>query len=150
MLDLLPEPPSDRLRTIVDLGSGAGFPGLVLALLGAGAVALVESDSRKATFLREAIRVTQAPHVTVHNRRIEALPPLQADVITARACAPLSRLAGYAAPLLAPGGTCLFLKGQSADAELTALGERGKITVERFPSATSPDSVILRIGGIEA
>lgn len=122
----------------------------MLALLGGGAVSLVESDSRKATFLREAIRVTGAATATIHNSRIEALPPLRADVVTARACAPLSRLLVYATPLLAPGGTCLFLKGQGVDAELTTLGEQGKITVERFPSATSPDSVILRIGGIEA
>ena len=110
----------------------------------------MESDGRKATFLREAIRVTGAQGVSIRNQRIETLSDKAADVITARACAPLGRLLAYAEPLLAPRGICLFLKGQGADAELTALGEERKIAVERFPSATSSDGVILRIGGIEA
>ena len=109
----------ERPRRILDLGSGAGFPGLVLAIMGVpeGSVEvhLVESDEKKATFLREAARIAEAP-VTLHVQRIESLAPFPVDAVTARACAPLPRLLDYAAPFLgnyrsgavAPRG--LFLK----------------------------------------
>src|SRR5690606_34129867 len=85
---------------IVDLGSGAGFPGMVLAIAGAGEVHLVEADAKKATFLREVARRTGAS-VTLHNCRIEALAPLAAEVATARALAPAERLLSWAQPHLA-------------------------------------------------
>ncbi len=110
LLPLLPAVPAGRPRSIADLGSGAGFPGLVLAVMGAGSVTLVDSDSRKCAFLREVIRATGAD-AQVGNARIEALPPLAADVVTARACAPLPRLLGYATGHLAPSANCLLLKG---------------------------------------
>jgi len=131
-------------RRVADLGSGAGFPGLVLAILGAPDVHLVESDGRKATFLREAARVTAAA-VTVHTARIDALPPLAADVVTARALAPLGKLLGLAAPHLAAGGDCLFLKGRGSEDELTAAGKDWIITIDRVPSLTDPSGVILHL-----
>jgi len=78
-------------RVLVDFGSGAGFPGLVLAILGMAEVHLIESDQRKATFLREVARATGTP-VTVHAKRIEQVTPFPADIVSARALAPLGDL----------------------------------------------------------
>jgi 16S rRNA (guanine527-N7)-methyltransferase len=136
-----------RPARAIDLGSGAGFPGLLLAIVTAIPFDLIESDQRKAAFLREAARLTGAP-ATVHASRIEAarIPP--APLITARALAPLPALLALAAPLLAPGGVCLFLKGANADAELTAATGEWHIHAERFPSRTAPGASILRISEI--
>jgi 16S rRNA (guanine527-N7)-methyltransferase len=104
--------------SLVDLGSGAGLPGLILAIMTSAArVHLVEVDGRKAQFLREAARRLGLTNVTVHAVRIESLT-LQADVVTARALAPLAKLLPLAAPLLAPGGRMIFLKGANSAAEL--------------------------------
>ncbi len=149
LLPLLPGAPVGRPRVIVDLGSGAGFPGLVLAILGAGDLHLVESDRRKAAFLREVVRETGCS-AQVHNVRIEELAPIAADVVTARACAPLAELLGYAYkfPGREPGRRpcCLFSKGRRVDEELTEARKRWKMTVEPFPSRTDPGGTILRIG----
>jgi 16S rRNA (guanine527-N7)-methyltransferase len=131
-------------RRIADLGSGAGFPGLVLALLTRVETHLVERDRRKAAFLREAVRVTGAP-ATVHAADAAALPPLDADLVTARALAPLPALLPLSARHLAHGGTCLFPKGASAEAELTAASRDWTMRVERFPSRTDPAATILRL-----
>jgi 16S rRNA (guanine527-N7)-methyltransferase len=135
-----------------DLGSGAGFPGLVIALLAterapALRVTLVEADQRKAEFLRSAARACGVP-VTVHARRIDALPPLGADVLSARALAPLTDLLGFAARHLLPGGTALFPKGAGHEAEIAAALERWRFSVQKHPSRTDRDSVVLRIGDI--
>jgi 16S rRNA (guanine527-N7)-methyltransferase len=135
-------PPS--ARRLADLGSGAGFPGLVLAILGAPDVHLVESDGRKCAFLREAARLTAAP-VTILTRRIEQIAPLGADIITARALAPLDRLLDWAVPHLAPGGICLFLKGRGVEDELTQARKEWTLAADRVPSLTDPDSVVLQI-----
>src|SRR5262247_2849484 len=82
-------------QAVVDLGSGAGFPGLVLAILGIPEVHLIESDQRKCVFLAEAARVADASPI-IHNKRIEQLEGLSAEVVTARACAPLDQLLTYA------------------------------------------------------
>ncbi len=132
---------------IADLGSGAGFPGLVLAIVTGREIDLVESDARKAAFLREAARICAASAV-VHNRRSEALPPLQARVVTARALAPLARLVELAAPHLAPEGCCLFLKGRTWEQELTDSCKDWMISTETFPSASDPSGVILKAWGI--
>ena len=131
-------------RRLVDLGSGAGFPGLVLAVMGAPDVHLVESDSRKCAFLREAARITGAT-VTVINKRIEQAPPLAADVVTARALAPLVKLLDWAAPHLAAQGQCLFLKGRGVDDELTATAKEWNIAVDRIPSLTDPAGFVLQL-----
>jgi 16S rRNA (guanine527-N7)-methyltransferase len=132
--------------TVLDLGSGAGLPGLVLALLGVPGVQLVESDRRKAQFLREAARATEAP-VVVHAMRIEQLE-LRADVVTARALAPLPRLLELAAPVLAPHGLCLFLKGQSALDELTAARQSWHMHSEIVPSRSGSRGVLLKLEGV--
>lgn len=125
-------------RRLADLGSGAGFPGLVLAILGAPDVHLVESDQRKAAFLREAARVTDTP-VTIHVRRIEALDPLGADVVTARALAPLPELLPLVTRHLAPDGIAVLPKGRTADDELTACADQWIMRLDRRPAAPSAD-----------
>ncbi len=122
--------PSD-CRRLADLGSGAGLPGLVLAILGAaGVVHLVESDQRKCAFLREAARTTETS-VTIHAKRVENLAPLEADVICARAFAPLESLLPLAARHAASrsaGGTRLMLpKGRRFAEELTDARKRWHI-----------------------
>jgi 16S rRNA (guanine527-N7)-methyltransferase len=140
-LAALMEPHPDRA---IDLGSGAGFPGLVVSLATGVPFDLIEADQRKAAFLREAARVTKAP-VRIHPVRIEAATIAPAPLVTARALAPLPKLLGLAAPLLAPGGTCLFLKGANAPAELTHAATEWHMQVETLPSRTAPGSCILRI-----
>jgi 16S rRNA (guanine527-N7)-methyltransferase len=133
-----------RPERAIDLGSGGGFPGLILALTTGVPFDLIEADQRKAAFLREAARVTGAP-VRIHPTRIEAanLPP--APLLTARAVAALPKLLTLAAPLLAPGGMCLFLKGANADAELTHAATQWQMQVDGIPSCTAPGARILRI-----
>ncbi len=128
----------------IDLGSGAGFPGLVLALASGIHFDLIEADQRKCAFLREAARMTGAP-VMIHPIRIEAasLPP--ASLITARALAPLPRLLEMAVPLLTAGGRCLFMKGANAAVELTHAGAEWQMQVERISSRTDPKACVLRI-----
>lgn len=131
-------------RVWVDLGSGAGFPGLVLAIMGAPEMHLIESDGRKCAFLLEAARATDTK-MTVHRCRIEAAPPLAADVVTARALAPLSRLLELAAPFLRPGTVCLFLKGQDVERELTEAAKCWNMQAERLVSRSNPAGVVLRL-----
>lgn len=128
----------------IDLGSGGGFPGLVVAIATGVPFDLIESDQRKAAFLREAARLTGAP-VRVHAVRIEQAAIAPAPLITARAIAPLPRLLDLAAPLVAPGGTCLFLKGAGVDTELTQAATRWHMDVTCIPSRTAPQATILRI-----
>lgn len=131
----------------IDLGSGAGFPGLVLSIATAVPFDLIEADKRKAAFLREAIRRTRAP-AQVHPVRIEEAKLEPAALITARALAPLPKLLHLAAPLLVPGGICLFLKGQSVEAELTQAASQWHMQAELIVSQTSTDARILRISNL--
>ncbi len=143
LVPLLPPTPG----TLIDLGSGAGFPGLVLAVLTSWTVHLVESDQRKAAFLREAARAADA-RVTVHAVRAEALRLDRAAAVTARALAPLAMLLPLAAKLLTPDGICLFPKGRGADGELTAASAQWHMRVEHFPSLTDSGATLLRISEI--
>jgi len=104
---------------LIDLGSGAGFPGLVLAIMGVRGVELVESDQKKATFLRQAIRATGAK-ATVLAVRAEELPSEPAAVVTARALAPLDRLIPLAARFMGPHSVALLPKGADVGRELDA------------------------------
>lgn len=140
LFPLLPE----GVRVLVDLGSGAGFPGLVLAILGVAETHLIESDQRKATFLREVARATGVP-VQVHARRIEAVPPFAADAVTSRALAPLADLLAWASPFIGNQGVCLFPKGRQVEDELTGAAKGWNMRVERFDSQTDPTGTILRV-----
>jgi 16S rRNA (guanine527-N7)-methyltransferase len=144
-----------QARTWVDLGSGGGFPGLVIACALAdtpGArVHLVESSTKKATFLREAVRVADAP-AEVHAVRIEDFVdnfPLPVDVVTARALAPLVDLLAAAYPLLKTGAVGLFPKGQDVGSELTNAAKCWSIRSSLAQSLTDPRGQIVRITGIE-
>jgi 16S rRNA (guanine527-N7)-methyltransferase len=137
---------------LADLGSGAGFPGLVLAIMASDAerrwqVHLVESDARKCAFLSTVARETRT-EVTIHTARIEKLEAFPADIVTARALAPLDSLLGYAEPFLMPRSHCLFLKGATAADELTAAAKSWKMTVEQLPSRSGPAGNLLRIRDI--
>ena len=134
-------------RRLVDLGSGAGFPGLVLAILSDIAVTLVESDARKGAFLNEAARITGTA-AAVRIGRIESLSPEPFNVVTARALAPLPKLLEYAVKWLAPNGICLFPKGRAVAAELTAADETWKMRRAALPSSSDTDAVILKIDEI--
>jgi 16S rRNA (guanine(527)-N(7))-methyltransferase RsmG len=146
-LQLLPLLPPG-LGPLVDLGSGAGFPGLVLAVATGLNTHLVESDRRKCAFLLEAARLLRAEKVQVHPTRIEAAVLPKAGILTARALAPLSILLHHAHSLLLPEGVAIFPKGRTADQELTAAAATWRMRVERHPSRTDPESLILLISEI--
>lgn len=143
LLPLLPE-----RGPLADLGSGAGLPGLVLAMGREQETHLVESDRRKAAFLREASRALGLARVRVHAARIEEAPLPPVAAVTARALAPLPELLPLAARILAPGGVAIFPKGRLAEAELTAAAPRWLMRVERFASRTDPEATILRLSEI--
>ena len=129
-------------RIGLDLGSGAGLPGLVLAILGAPEMHLVESDQRKAAFLWEAARATGTA-VRIHACRAEAAPALGPDVVTARALAPLAALLPLAERFVGQDTVCLFLKGRTTEAELTAAAAHWRMRAELHPSLSSAEGRVL-------
>jgi len=139
----------------LDLGAGAGFPGLVIAILQANhanfRVHLVEATAKKCAFLAEVARATSAP-VEIHCMRIEELsktaPSLRPDIVTARALAPLPRLLDLAAPWLRPGVKGLFLKGRDAEKEIESAMRRFDFTCRLHPSMTAEDSFVVEITGL--
>ncbi len=134
--------PGSEIR-LLDLGSGAGFPGLVLAIMGVREVHLVESDRRKAVFLREAARETGCAGVHVHAARIEETTPFPVDAVTARALAPLPRLLTLAEPFLGPATVALFPKGRNLEAELTAARRHWRMRPQIEPSLSAAEGRIL-------
>jgi len=137
-------------RVVCDIGSGAGFPGLVLAILGRGdgrQYLLVESNARKCAFLGEANRITGAGAI-IHNKRIEKLSGISADAVTARAIAPLKKLMEYANLVLKKGGQCLFLKGRGWREELTAAEKNWIMKESHFASISDPTGSILKLEAI--
>lgn len=132
-------------KKVVDLGSGAGFPGLVLACLDPDLeVHLIESDQRKCAFLREVNRAVGCA-VTVHTARIEALAPLAADVVVSRALAPLDKLLTFAKMHSLSTGIYLFLKGKRWAEELTQAEKNWMMQLHRHPSRTDPAGMILEL-----
>jgi len=143
---------SRESKTIADLGSGAGFPGLVLAMLRPDLnIHLVESDERKCQFLRTVSRETSVD-VTVHNVRIEdATNGISPDIVTARALADLTLLLEYVQPWVEanPALSCLFLKGARAEAELSEARERGfAFDSTLHVSLTDPQARIVNLQNI--
>jgi len=134
-----------QAKSLVDLGSGAGFPALVLALLRPDLrTVLTEATAKKCRFLEAAAQRIGVP-AEIRNLRIESMPRAPFDIVTARACAPLDQLLGYAQPFQAPGTINLFLKGQSVEAELTQAHKSWRIRAIRHPSKTDPSGTILEI-----
>ena len=135
--------------SVLDFGSGAGFPGLVLAIMGGPRVTLVESDGRKCAFMAEVMRATATgPAARLENCRIEDLAPTPVDVITSRALAPLDKLLGLAAPFIGESTICLFLKGKRVDEELTDTTKKWKMQVSKIQSQTDPSGTILKLENI--
>ena len=137
----------------VDLGSGGGFPGAVIAIMAHGAgspiqVTCIESDIRKCEFLRSLARTLNIK-LNVLSRRIEDAPPQAANILSARALTSLSNLLGFAERHLAPDGHAIFLKGVTWQSELDEALESWRFSYEKQASQTHPDSVVLRIGEIE-
>lgn len=132
----------------IDLGSGGGFPGLVVAACHGARVTLIESDARKCAFLREAAR-TMGLEITVVNRRIETVTDLQADIVSARALAPLPPLLELAAPFMRDNSLGLFLKGQDVESELTAATKCWKFSWERHESLSDGAGAILLVRGLQ-
>jgi 16S rRNA (guanine527-N7)-methyltransferase len=134
---------------VLDAGAGAGFPGLVLAIMAhddedRGPFHLVESDGRKCAFLTEAARATEAKAI-IHNERVESMNPFPVAAVTARALAPLDRLLPLVEKFLGPETQAFFLKGKSANDELTAARKDWRIHAERIQSVTDPSGVLLHI-----
>jgi 16S rRNA (guanine527-N7)-methyltransferase len=130
--------------TGIDIGSGAGLPGIVLALITRQPFTLIESDQRKASFLREAARVTQAP-VTVLAQRAETAALAPASLVTARALAPLAPLLGLVHPLLAADGTAALMKGVAWQGELEDAQQAWRFSHAILPSRTQPGAATLLI-----
>ena len=147
---LIDQIPSDS-RTLIDLGSGAGFPGLVLAIMLQGRadfeVHLVESIQKKCRFLEEVAVATGAA-VRIHWARAETLPRFKADVITARAVAPLDRLLALVHPFFKSGTVGLFLKGKSVADELTLATKSWTLDSTHIPSRSDPSGTVLRVTGL--
>ena len=131
-------------RRILDVGSGAGFPGLVLAIMGGVMVDLVESDHRKSVFLSTVIRELGLP-AKVHNQRIETMPNLWPDVITARALAPVPKLLNLIETQMSAECVCLFLKGVSIKDELTNLQSYSTMVATIHPSLSGSTGVVLKL-----
>jgi 16S rRNA (guanine527-N7)-methyltransferase len=145
-LQLLPLAPDAKIW--VDLGSGGGFPGVVLACALAetprAMVHLVERNARKAAFLREALRITGAPgkvHLADIGDSVDSIPS-PVDCVTARAVAPLHQLVGFAAPLVGKGTKALFHKGQDVEAELTEATKYWKLAPRLHPSLTGQGWIV--------
>jgi 16S rRNA (guanine527-N7)-methyltransferase len=150
LLDLAPD-----AKVWVDLGTGGGFPGLVIACALHGAagqvVHLVEGSTKKAAFLSEAVAATDAPAV-VHAVRMEKFVESfagKADIVTARAVSPLNLLLGQCQPLLVQGTVGLFPKGQDVGAELTEAAKCWKMQADLVPSRTNPKARIVMVRALE-
>ena len=138
-----------HFNTWVDLGSGGGFPALVCAILAknagdTGKFTLVESDKRKCAFLRTVIR-DLGLNATVYADRIEAVPSLSADVVSARALSRLDTLLGYAFPHLDENGSCCFLKGEKWQEEVEIALREWIFDHEAHPSTVNPAAAVLEI-----
>lgn len=151
LLDVAPAKP----RIWADFGSGGGFPGLVCAVAASDRpdfrdteFHLVEADARKAAFLAAAAR-SAGTGLTVHPARAESLAPIGAQVVSARALAPLPRLLSIAVRHLAPGGKAVFPKGAGYRGEIAKALESRRFTYEKHPSRTDPEAALLVIGDIE-
>jgi 16S rRNA (guanine527-N7)-methyltransferase len=133
-----------RDHRILDFGSGGGLPGIVLACLGYQ-ITLIESDQRKAIFLRETLRLCDIPQANVIQERVEKLPPQTADTITARALAPLETLLEYAAPHLGINSQCLFPKGAQYSKELHQAKTKWQFECLLHSSLSDSNAVIIQL-----
>jgi 16S rRNA (guanine527-N7)-methyltransferase len=149
LYDLAPK----SMRHWADLGSGGGFPGLVIAIIAReqgypALISLVESDTRKSVFLKEIVRELGL-RVTVINERIESLPPLNVDVLSARGLAPLARLCRFAHHHMLSTGLAIFPKGENYVEEVKQAQKTWHFSMTVTPSTTEPRAAILRLSGLK-
>lgn len=135
---------ADVSGPIADLGSGAGLPGMILAILGHPMVVLLESDQRKCAFLRAAARET-GTSVAIAEGRMETLTPAGAEAVTARACAPLTKLLDLAERHRRPAGRAVFLKGRSVEAEIAEARQSWTFDLTQRRSLADPDGCVLKL-----
>lgn len=133
---------------LLDIGSGAGFPGLVLAALLPIEAHMVEANGRKSSFMAQVVRQI-APKTKIHTARIEALPPFPVDFVTSRACARLSQLLEWAYPFAHRQTVFFFLKGENVEEELTEACTMFNMHIEQHPSLSSKTGVILEISQVQ-
>lgn len=139
-------------KTLIDFGSGAGFPALVLAILnqeennGKIKISLVESDARKCAFIEQTARLCGV-QVSIINKRIEDVAPFEADVVTARALASLDKLLDYSRDFVSDKSLCLFLKGEKVDEEIENAKKKYRFDYEKISSQTNKNSSVLIIKG---
>ncbi|MBI1273012.1 MAG: 16S rRNA (guanine(527)-N(7))-methyltransferase RsmG [Alphaproteobacteria bacterium] len=134
-------------RSVTDIGSGAGFPGMVLAILGAPHVNLIEATQKKARFL-EAVATELGLEVHIHAERSELVRNIRSSVVTARAVAHMDELIPYAFPFLDKGGIMIFLKGQHVEEELTAAAKDWHFEASRHASLSDPSGFVLVLQGV--
>lgn len=139
----------ETAKSIADIGAGAGFPGLVLAIIGAPKVYLIESVGKKAKFLQEVVDELKVDAV-VRNERAEAIKDLKADVITARACASLNDLLNFSKSLTHKDTLFLFPKGQRLDAELTESAKYWTFTKQKIQSLSDNSGSVLILKDVKA
>lgn len=131
----------------VDMGSGAGFPALIVAMATDFDVHIIESDTRKCQFMREVSRETSSK-VTIHSKRIENIEPFEADIISARALASLEKLLNFSAPFSTEKTTHLYLKGQDVDVELTNAAKCWRMDAIKHPSLSSSEGSVLELRNV--
>lgn len=142
----------EGVSEFMDMGSGGGLPAIVVACATDIPVVMIESDARKAAFLREALRLLTLKGEVLHGRIENMAPHFERKVplVTARALASLGQLLEWSHPFLDRQGVCVFLKGRNAEEEIEQARKKWSIEVELTPSLTSPDGVIVRVSHIEA
>ncbi|PCI33113.1 MAG: 16S rRNA (guanine(527)-N(7))-methyltransferase RsmG [Alphaproteobacteria bacterium] len=140
---------SGQKLQILDIGSGAGFPGLLLSMLDLGTFHMVESNGKKSTFMRQVIRQTNCKAI-VHTARAEELTAFPVDYIISRACASLNKLFDLGRNFIREDTICLFLKGQIADQEIEEARANWSFEVEKFTSVSAESGVILKLSHIKA
>lgn len=138
----------DKNIKFADFGTGAGFPGIVLSILGLKEVHLVEKAFRKCDFLRKAKSFSEN-RIVVHQSKLEELSDIEFDCIISRALAPLDKLLVHANKFLKKDGYCLFLKGKNLSKELEVAKTKFEFTYETHPSITSSESNIIKVSGIK-
>ena len=138
---------SDKPLKILDLGSGAGFPGLVLSILGVGEVHLVESVGKKCSFMKQVIQQTSI-NAIVHNERIEDMEGFSSDFVISRACADLEKLLDLTHRFRGPKTKCLFLKGIKAEDELEQASKKWTFEVKKHVSKTEESGMILELSKV--